>query len=165
MTLAGVVSWGFGCADADALGIYAEVSHFTSWLNEQMPDLNSCPPYLDGATPSPSPVTTAPTPSPSPSTTASSPSPVTTSQTNTTVSCGNCVFPFIYGGRIHDRCTTIDGDSKPWCSTDATFSGGWEYCEDSSCPGLSASTTEQMSVNPINEVGSCCKQCTYNFFF
>lgn len=42
-TLIGVVSWGFGCAGADALGIYAEVSHFTNWLNQQMPDLNTCP--------------------------------------------------------------------------------------------------------------------------
>ena len=165
MALAGVVSWGFGCAGPDALGIYAEVSHFTTWLNEQMPDLNTCPPYLDGATPSPTPVTTAPTPAPAPSTSmtsASTPTPTTTVGTNSSssqvpVGCGNCVFPFIYAGRIHDRCTTIDGDSKPWCSTDATFIGGWEYCEDSSCPGVSASTNEQMSVNPANDAGSCCK--------
>merc|ERR1711909_19224 len=43
-TLIGVVSWGFGCAAADALGIYAEVSYFRDWLDQQMPDLNTCPP-------------------------------------------------------------------------------------------------------------------------
>ena len=72
-------------------------------------------------------------------------------------SCGNCEFPFIYGGRIHHRCTTIDGDPKPWCIAPC----GKEYCEDPNCPGLSASTTEQMTVNPANEVGSCCKNSIY----
>ena len=39
------------------------------------------------------------------------------------------------------------------------MSGGnnWEYCTDSSCPGTSVSTTQQMSVNPLNAPGSCCK--------
>ena len=31
--------------------------------------------------------------------------------------CGNCVFPFTFGGRVHTTCTTIDGDPRPWCST------------------------------------------------
>ena len=43
-TLVGVVSWGFGCAVAGQLGIYAEVSHFTAWLQEQMEEMESCPP-------------------------------------------------------------------------------------------------------------------------
>ena len=34
-----------------------------------------------------------------------------------TSGCGNCVFPFIFAGRIHTTCTTMDGDSTPWCST------------------------------------------------
>ena len=41
--VAGTVSWGYGCAEADSLDIYAEVSHFIPWLNEQMPDLKTCP--------------------------------------------------------------------------------------------------------------------------
>ena len=36
--------------------------------------------------------------------------------------CGNCVFPFIFGGRIHTTCTTMDGDSTPWCSTKVSSS-------------------------------------------
>ena len=80
MSLIGVVSWGIGCGAVDSLGIYAEVSHFTDWLNQQMPDLSTCPPYAPSpSTPSPSPSTTSPpstsTPSPSPTT----PSPSTPS--------------------------------------------------------------------------------------
>ena len=78
-----------------------------------------------------------------------------------TGSCGDCMFPFIFGDRIHESCTTFDGDTQPWCSTkvDSNVSGGghWEYCTDSSCPGTSVSTTQQMSVNPLNAPGSCCK--------
>ena len=73
MTLAGVVSWGFGCAAADALGIYAEVSHFISWLSQQMPDLNTCPP--DSST----------SPTPPPTTTTPPPPPTTTEEPTTTV--------------------------------------------------------------------------------
>ena len=72
-------------------------------------------------------------------------------------SCGNCVFPFVFSGRIHTTCTTIDGDANPWCATsvDASgnFNGAWEYC-DTSCPGVNPPT---MYINPANAVGSCCK--------
>ena len=65
MSLIGVVSWGFGCAGEDALGIYAEVSHFTSWLKKQMRDLETCPPPdeppVAGSTSRP-PVTASPAP-------------------------------------------------------------------------------------------------------
>jgi len=43
-TLVGVVSWGFGCGEEDQLGIYSEVAHFTNWLQDNMEDLNTCPP-------------------------------------------------------------------------------------------------------------------------
>ena len=157
LSLIGVVSWGFGCAGEDALGIYAEVSHFYDWLNQNMPDLNTCPASTTEVT------TQAPT------TTASTAGPTTTSGSSvstsaSTGSCGNCIFPFIFGNRIHESCTTIDGDAQPWCSTKVDsngvhVSGGghWEYCTDSSCPGTSVSTTQQMSVNPLNAPGSCCK--------
>ena len=73
--------------------------------------------------------------------------------------CGSCVFPFKYGNRQHDTCTTIDGDS-PWCATQVDSDGNmvsYEYCQDASCPGTSATTTSQMTVSHGNEVGSCCK--------
>ena len=66
-TLIGVVSWGFGCAGQDALGIYSEVSHFTNWLNQQMPDLNTCP--ANGVTTTTAGPTTSTTASTVPSTT------------------------------------------------------------------------------------------------
>ena len=77
LSVIGVVSWGYGCAGVDALGIYAEVSHFTDWLNQQMPDLSTCPPYAGGATLPPA------TPSPSPSTTSAT-TPSTTPRPTTT---------------------------------------------------------------------------------
>ena len=159
LSLIGVVSWGFGCAAEDALGIYSEVSHFYDWLNQQMPDLNTCP----AATTSASTSTQYP---------ASTSSPVSYTSPSTG-SCGNCIFPWIFGGRIHESCTTIDGDPQPWCSTKlddngvhVAGGGHWEYCTDSSCPGTSASTTQQMSVNPMNAPGSCCKNLyTFSFNF
>ena len=43
--------------------------------------------------------------------------PATTGNSSGSVTCGNCVFPFTFGGRVHTTCTTIDGDPRPWCST------------------------------------------------
>ena len=139
MTLAGVVSFSQngGCGNPGFPGGYCEVSHNIDWLLGVMTDFQSCPP----GPPSP------PSPSPTPTPTPPSPSPTPPSS-----GCGNCLgFPWIYQNRIHDRCTTIDGDN-PWCST----SDGWEYCTDPSCPGV-APPTEVMTVSPGNEVGSCCK--------
>merc|ERR1712243_163512 len=57
-----------------------------------------------------------------------------------------CVFPFNFMGVSHSGCTTIDGDPRPWCSTqtdanDNHVSGieAWGYCpvqETGSCSGL-----------------------------
>ena len=82
--------------------------------------------------------------------------------------CGNCVFPFNYGGSQHDRCTTMyknhhnSNRDDPWCATSVDSAGDmstdddWEYCTDPVCPGLPGNSPP-MSVHPLNEVGSCCK--------
>ena len=153
MSLVGVVSWGFGCADADALGIYAEVSHFTSWLQQTMPDLDTCPPMTSVSTTTSSSISSTV----NATTTVASVNSTTTASTSTNSSCGSCVFPFIYAGRIHETCTTIDGDAQPWCSKTYEWTGAWEYCTGASCPGTSATTVAQISANPLNAAGSCCE--------
>merc|ERR1711971_572431 len=52
-----------------------------------------------------------------------------------------CAFPFNFMGVLHSGCTTIDGDTTPWCSTQTDANndhvsgvGAWGYC-DASCPG------------------------------
>merc|ERR550539_129925 len=51
-----------------------------------------------------------------------------------------CAFPFNFMGVLHFGCTTIDGDTTPWCSTQTDANddhvsgvGAWGYC-DASCP-------------------------------
>merc|ERR1712071_318256 len=51
-----------------------------------------------------------------------------------------CAFPFNFGGVSHTGCTTIDGDTTPWCSTQTDANNdhvsgidAWGYC-DASCP-------------------------------
>ena len=162
-SLIGVVSWGFGCANPGQLGIYAEVSYFRDWLDSQLTNINTCSPpsatELAAAVPCESASnTSSSTPPPTTTTTTPAPSTSASGSGSGTGSCGNCVFPFTFGRRKHTTCTTIDGDS-PWCATEVDSSGDmvagkYEYCTDSSCPGLNPPA---INVNPNNAVGSCCK--------
>lgn len=159
-TLIGVVSFGEECGIQDYPTVYAKVSHvnISSWLEEEMPDLNTCDPYDAFST-----TTTT-----------------TTTSTTTLPTCGNCVFPFIFDDyplmnpygqwTLHYGCTTIDGSKQPWCATKrgegADWNGNgyykygseqWEYCDHPSCPEISASNTKQMRYHSANAPGKCCK--------
>jgi len=65
-----------------------------------------------------------------------------------------CVFPFIFNNRIITSCTTIDGDTTPWCAIAVSREEemtGWGYCA-RDCPGVK---DVEMYVHPDNAVGSC----------
>ena len=77
------------------------------------------------------------------------------------VDCPNCIFPFLdhYGPikRLHTTCTTIDGDSKPWCATEVDGDNKLTkrgYCT-ASCPGVQP--PHVTDVHPGNTAGNCCK--------
>merc|ERR1711971_1207103 len=164
-TLIGAVSWGFGCANPGQLGIYVEVAYFRDWLDAQITSGNTCSPpsasELAAAVPCESVNASSSTPEYTTTTTTSAPGSGSGSESGSgsgsgSGTCGNCVFPFTFGGRKHTTCTTIDGDS-PWCATEVDSSGTfvqgkYEYCTDSSCPGL---IPPAINVNPNNAVGSC----------
>merc|ERR1712200_307866 len=70
-----------------------------------------------------------------------------------------CAFPFNYMGVLHTGCTTIDGDTTPWCSTQTDANndhvsgvGAWGYC-DASCPVQETGVTGSGS-GPITGSGS-----------
>ena len=96
------------------------------------------------------------TPAPTGAPTTSSPGTGSTASSG----CGNCVFPFTFNRRVHNTCTTIDGDATPWCATQVDANGNlaggsaWEYCTSPSCPGV---VPPAIYVHPTNAVGSCCK--------
>lgn len=65
-----------------------------------------------------------------------------------------CLFPFIFNNRIITSCTTIDGDTTPWCATAVNTERvmtRWGYCTQD-CPGV---REVMMYIHPDNSVGSC----------
>jgi len=73
----------------------------------------------------------------------------TSSLADEDTACGNCVFPFTINRRLHKTCTTIDGNSIPWCPTKT---GNREYCTSSTCPSINPPA---MYIHPNNAVGKC----------
>jgi len=84
-----------------------------------------------------------------------------------------CAFPFNYMGVSHTGCTTIDGDTRPWCITQTTANGdlaasgagpNWGYCDTTSCPVQETATTiptaPVTTAVPEPGCGSCCTECT-----
>jgi len=114
----GVVSWGIEGCQEGAPSVMARVTTFLSWIHQEIADSNTCPRSY-----SPPPATT-------------SPSCITVGGA---VSGAACIFPSRVGGVTLTGCTTLDGDTKPWCSTQVDsvgdqVKGQWGYCPDTGCP-------------------------------
>merc|ERR1712241_284857 len=76
-----------------------------------------------------------------------------------------CVFPFNYMGVSHFGCTTIDGDTTPWCSTQTDANddhvsgvGAWGYC-DASCPVQETVATTTAAPGPVITAAPGTCQC------
>ena len=83
--------------------------------------------------------------------------------TYTPTGCDNCIFPYVFNRRIFYTCTSIDG-YQPWCPLPdqppaPTDQGIHLTTLKSSCSDIDSSCprTPQMSTNPNNQLGSCCK--------
>merc|ERR1712055_260180 len=76
-----------------------------------------------------------------------------------------CAFPFNYMGVLHFGCTTIDGDTTPWCSTQTDANdnhvsgvGAWGYC-DASCPIQETVATTKDAHEPVVTAAPGTCQC------
>lgn len=114
----GIVSWGIEGCEQGAPSVMARVTVFLSWIKQEISDSATCPRSF-----TPPPPTTPP-------------SCVTVGGA---VPGAVCIFPSMVAGVTLTGCTTVDGDSRPWCSTQVDSSGNqvkghWGYCPETGCP-------------------------------